>query len=356
MKHNRIILFVSTLVLGMVSCKKDKDESSAPALDPGILVLSEGQFQLNNSMLSYYNYSTGVSTTDYFAKVNKSTGLGDTGNDMLIYGGKLYIVMNESGVVTVANARTGVKITNISFKLADGTNREPRYISTYKNKVLVSAYDGKVSVIDTTSLAIENNINIGPNLEQMAVVGDKLYVAVSGALNTVADSTVSVIDLTSMKEAQKIKVGYNPGYMTSDEFGNLYISCGPNFSGTIPSRLVKVSTSTNSVVKTADSVVGRIKYFNGSLYAAASYYGVQTVRKLSTTDFSQASANFVVDGTKIVNPYNVTVDPGNGDVYVTDAKDYLTSGEVFCVDKNGNKKFSFSTSPAINPSTIVFIK
>ena len=356
MKHSRIILFVTLLVVGMTSCKKDKDDSSAPKVTTGVYVLSEGQWTLNNSMLSYYNNSTGISSTDFFAKANSGTGLGDTGNDMMIYGGKLYIVVNESGVVTVADAHTGVKITNISFKTAGNVNRQPRYVTAYKNKVLVSNWDGKVSVIDTTSLAIEKDINIGPNLEQMAVLGDKLYVVVSGALNAVSDSTVSIVNLTTMTEIQKITVGYNPGYMTSDESGNLYISCGPNFSGTIKSRLVKVNTSTNNVVKVADTAVGRIKYFNNALFAAASYYGVQTLRKLSTTDFSQVSANFVADGTKIVNPYNVNVDPENGDVYVTDAKDYKTSGEVFCFDKNGNKKFNFSTSPAINPSTIVFIK
>jgi len=356
MKHNRIILFVSLLVLGMTACKKDKDDSSAPKVTTGVYVLSEGQWQQNNSMLSYYNNTTGVSSTDFFAKTNGGTGLGDTGNDMLIYGSKLYIVMNESGVVTVADAHTGVMITNINFKTAGNVNRQPRYVASYKGKVLVSNWDGKVSVIDTTSLAIEKDINIGPNLEQMTILNDKLYVVVSGALNAVSDSTVSIVDLTTMTETKKITVGYNPGYITSDESGNLYISCGPDWAGLYKSRLVKVSTTTNAVVKVADTAVGRIKYFNGSLYAAASYYGVATVRKLSTTDFSQVSANFVTDGTKIMMPYNVNVDPANGDVYVTDAKDYKTSGEVFCFDKNGNKKFSFSTSPAINPSVIVFIK
>lgn len=356
MKHNRIILFVALLVVGITSCKKDKDDSSAPKVTTGVYVLSEGQWTYNNSMLSYYNNSTGESSTDFFAKANGGTGLGDTGNDMMIYGSKLYIVVNESGVVTVADAHTGVKITNISFKNGSGANRQPRYVTAYKNKVLVSNWDGKVSVIDTASLAIEKDINIGANLEQMAVLGNQLYVVVSGALNAVSDSTVSVVDLNTMTETRKITVGYNPGYITSDESGNLYISCGPDFTGTIKSRLVKVSTSTNAVVKVADTAVGRIKYFNGALYAAASYYGVPTVRKLSTTDFSQESPNFVTDGAKVVNPYNVNVDPENGDVYISDAKDYKTSGEVFCFDKNGTKKFSFSTSPAINPSTIVFIK
>ena len=356
MNQNRIILLVTLLVAGLASCKKDKDDSQAPKVTTGVYVLCEGLATKNNSMLSFYSFSTGAASTDFFAKANSGTGLGDTGNDMVIYGGKMYIVMNVSSVVTVANALTGQKIKNIDFSKPGGAPRSPRYVIPYKGKVLVSDWDGKVAVIDTTNLTIEKDIIIGPNLEQMAIIGDKLYVVNSGALNTVNDSTVSVINLNTMTETQKITVGYNPGYMTSDESGNLYISCGPNYNTGAKPKLVKVSTSTNTVLKVADTSVGHIKYYGGALYAASSYDGVKTLRKLSTTDFSQLSPNFVTDGTPIVNPYNVNVDPENGDVYVADAKDYKTSGEVICLDKAGKKKFSFSTTPAVNPSTVVFIK
>ena len=352
MNQNRIIFFVTLLVAGLASCKKDKDDTQAPKVTTGVYVLSEGLANKNNSMLSFYSFSTGNASTDFIAKANGGTG-------MVIYGGKMYIVMNVSSVVTVADAVTGQKIKNIDFSNPGGSPRNPRYVIPYKTKVLVSDWDGKVAVIDTAGLTIEKDINLGAtNLEQMAIIGDKLYVVNSGAANFVKnDSTVSEINLNTMTETRKITVGYNPGYMTSDEAGNLYISCGPDYNtGALKARLVKVSTSTNSVVKVADTSVGRIKYYGGALYAASSYDGVKTMRKLSTTDFSQQSANFVTDGTKIVNPYNVNVDPENGDVYITDAKDYKTSGEVFCFDKTGKKKFSFSTTPAVNPSTVVFIK
>lgn len=359
MNQNRIILLVTLLVAGLASCKKDKDAAKAPSVTAGVYVLCEGLANKNNSMLSFYSYSTTTASTDFFAKANGGTGLGDTGNDMVVYGGKMYIVMNVSSVVTVAEVHTGLKIKNIDFTNPGGAPRQPRYVIPYKTKILVSDWDGKVAVIDTASLNIEKDINLGAtNLEQMVILGDKLYVVNSGALNYVKnDSTVSEINLNTMTETRKITVGYNPGYMTADEAGNLYISCGPDYNtGALKARLVKLSTTTNSVVKVADTSVGRIKYYNGFLYAASSYDGVKTVRKLSTTDFSQQSPNFVTEGPAIMNPYNVNINPDNGDVYVTDAKDYKTSGEVFCFDKNGKIKFSFSTTPALNPSTVVFIK
>jgi YVTN family beta-propeller protein len=355
MKHNRIILFVTLLVAGLASCTKDKDNSAAPKVTTGVYVLCEGAWTYNNSMLTYYNSSTGTATTDFFAKANNGTGLGDTGNDMVIYGTKMYIVVNGSGVLIVADAHTGQVIANIPFKAANGANRQPRSVVPYQNKILVSAWDNKVSVIDTSNLTIEQDIAVGANPEQMAIIGDKLYVTNSGSQNAVADSTISVVSLSTMKELQKITAAYNPSRMVADESGNLYVVCSGNY-GNIKPKLVKISTSTNSIVKITDTVVDRIKYYGGALYATGGFSGSGYVRKLSTTDFSQQSPSFVTDGTRIVNPYNLNVDPANGDVYITDAKDYVTSGEVFCFDKNGKKKFSFSTTPAVNPSIVVFIK
>jgi hypothetical protein len=80
------------------------------------------------------------------------------------------------------------------------------------------------------------------------------------------------------------------------------------------------------------------------------------VRKLNLTDFSQASPNFVTDGTAIETAYALDIDVNTGDVWVGDAKDYQSSGEVFCFDKNGVKKRNFKVTPGLIPSTIAFIR
>ncbi|MEP6751013.1 MAG: DUF5074 domain-containing protein [Bacteroidota bacterium] len=355
MKQIKFCALAFIITAFVISCKKDDAPvTTLPKVTTGLYVLSEGTFNGNNTTLSFYNLATNTPTTDFFAAANASK-LGDTGNDIIIYGGKIYIVMNVSSYVEVADARTAKEIKKIDFKTTASVPRQPRFAVGYKNKVLVSSYDGTVAVIDTTSLTVDKFITVGSNPEQVVVYGSNLYVANSGGLSPVYDSTVSVVDLTSFTETKKITVGLNPGSITADDAGNIYVACTGDYGAHSP-KLVKISTSTGTVTKSADTAVGKIRFYNGLLYVTGGYLGAANVRTLSTIDFKQTSSNFVTDGTVVKIPYGLSIDATTGDVYVTDAVDYISSGQVFCFDKTGKKKFSFSVSPGINPNSVAIIK
>ncbi len=350
-KINLLSLAMALIVIG-VSCKKTEVVTPAPAVTTGVYSLNQGVYNDNNTTLTYYDFGTSTATTDFFNSVN-GFGLGDTGSDFIIYGGKLYIVMNNSGYVAVANAFTAKFIDSISF-LNAGVNRGPENIVSYGSNVFVSATDGTVSVIDTTSLSIIKTITVGTNPAQMAISGYNLYVSNSGGYGAY-DSTVSVINLVSFGVTGQITVGVNPGSIAADNSGNIYVACTGDYN-TIGPSFAKVNTSTNTVTKSADTAVGTVRYYNNYLYVTGGYYGSSNVRVLSTTDFSVVKTNFVSDGTAIATPYGLDIDPATGDVYVGDAKDYVSSGEVFCFDTNGNKKFSFSTSPTASPVRVVLVQ
>jgi YVTN family beta-propeller protein len=357
MKHSKWAMLAIAAIALVQSCKKDDVVTpEVPKVTTGLYVLSEGVNQTKTT-LTYYNLATNTPTTDFYAITNGS-GLGDTGNDMIVYGSKMYIVMNVSSVVQVADATTAKSIKRIEFRTNAGVARQPRYAVGYKGKVLVSSYDGTVAVIDTTSLNIEKFIPVGLNPEEMAISGDKLVVANSGGLSGystgIYDTTVSVIDLNTFTEIRKVTVGTNPGTVTADDAGNVYVACTGNY-GTIKPKLVKMNVATYAIIKAADTAVGNMKFYKGALYATGGS-GSSKVRVLSTTDFSQQSASFVTDGTAITTPYGIDIDMQSGDVYITDARDYVSSGQVFCFDKDGKRKFSFSVTPGINPNTVVVIK
>lgn len=355
MRRIHLFILFLTVVLFSVSCKKDDHEPTPePEVTTGLYVLSEGNFMANNTMLTYYDFGTQTATTDFYKNVNGSS-LGDTGNDMIIYGGKLYIVMNVSGYLEVADAFTGKSIKKIQLKDGSSASIQPRYVVPHKSQLFVSSYDGTVTVIDTASLNIVKSIEVGKNPEEMVISGEKLYVTNSGGLSPGFDSTLSVIDLNTLTETGKIKVGINPTTITADNSGNLYVGL-TGIWGESTGSVVKVNTATNSIDKSADTAVGKLVFHDGKLFASGGYFGSANVRVLSTSDFSAASANFVTDGTEIAIPYALSIDKSNGDVYIGDAVDYVSPGKVHCFDKTGKKKFSVSVAPGVGPNSVAFIR
>ena len=344
------------------ACKKDDVTVVPPGpvqISPAVgeYILSEGGFGGgNNTRLSYHTNSTGVTVGDFFLQQNPGTGgLGDTGNDMIIYGSKLYIVVNNSNRVTVLNAGNATFIKHISFE--NPIPKLPRYAAAAKGKVYVSNSDGTVSVIDTVGLNITANIPVGSNPEQLAVSGDKLFVTNSGGFNFPNyDSTVSVINLLTNTAGAKIRVGINPRKIVADNSGNLYVVASGNY-GSVPAKIIKINAASETVIFSADTAVNTIAWYNNKLYVTNdfAYTGLSSkVRVLSTADFRNLSGSFITDGTVIQTPYGLDINEENNDVYITDAKDYTVSGMVFCFDQTGKKKFSFSVNPGVNPNKVLF--
>jgi hypothetical protein len=135
------------LCLLFTSCRKDPSPAAAqietlfapnPAsLVKGIYLLNEGNLNMNKASLDYVDYTTGLYRKNVYNQVNPEVtkGLGDVGNDIAIYGAKLYVVVNNSNKVEVLNAKTGKRITQIDLLNC-------RYITFNKNKAYVSAYLG----------------------------------------------------------------------------------------------------------------------------------------------------------------------------------------------------------------------
>ena len=55
--------------------------------------------------------------------------------------------------------------------------------------------------------------------------------------------------------------------------------------------------------------------------------------------------HFITDGTErdIAVPYGIALHPANGDIYVTDAKNYVSSGKLHCYSREGKLRWSVRT-------------
>lgn len=335
----------------------------APDARPaGMYLLNEANMGSNKSSIDYVDFRNAYYVRNIYAERNPEVvkELGDVGNDIQIYGNKLYAVINCSHKVEVMDVRTCKRIGQVDIPNC-------RYIRFAKGKAYVSAYVGPVAIdpnaqlgavyeVDTASLAVTRKVTVGYQPDELEVLGEYLYVANSGGYRAPDyDSTVSVVEIYGMKQIQKIPVGINLHRIRKDRYGKLWVTSRGDYN-TIPSRLYvldrKDKNSKEMVVKDMLDIPCSEMYIQGdSLYFYSVEWNKQTERNTVTYGIIDVRTgqlvtdHFITDGTEqdIVIPYGICVHPTTGDVYVTDAKNYVSSGVLHCYDRHGKKKWSVRT-------------
>lgn len=323
-----------------------------------IYILSEGLFNLNNSSLTRYSFRTHQLKTNYFSTINKR-GLGDTANDIALYGNKLYIVVNVSSTLEVVDFTTGQSIKQIPMRTENGSSRQPRHIAFHKDKAYVCSFDGTVARIDTTSLEIEATVKAGRNPESLCVQNEKLYVSNSGGLDYTegigVDNTVSVIDLASFTEIKKITVGPNPGCILPDSENFVYVATHGKNIVEGDYHLVKINSHTDEVERVFDE-----KVMNFAIQGNVGYlynYNYQTedasIKMFNLQTGETIREHFITDGTQIHTPYGIHINPYSGNIYITEAYSYTVTGDVLCFNQNGQLQFRLNRI-GLNPNTVIF--
>ena len=369
-------LIAITVIAALSSCRKEYSTieptvTPTPASEPGnytgFYLLCEGNMGSNKATLDYYDYQSGIYTRNIFPKVNPGLAreLGDVGNDLKIYGGKLYAVINCSHFVEVMDVRDARHITQISIPNCRYItfNGKYAYVSSYAGPVELdpNARKGYVAKIDTTSLQVVAECIVGYQPEEMVVVGNKLYVANSGGyMAPNYDKTVSVIDLDQFKVVKTIEAGINLHRMQKDRFGNIYVSSRGDY-GSTPSKTFVISTVTDKVVETLDLLPNSgMAVCGDSLYVYSAEWSNALQKNTITYDIYNMktrtvdSRTMISDGTKenIKAPYGIAVNPDSRDFFIADAKDYVTPGTLYCFSKDGTVKWQVTTGDI--PAHIAF--
>lgn len=338
----------------------------------GFYLVNEGNMGSNKCTLDYFDYFTGLYARNFYAERNPNVikELGDVGNDIGIYGSKLYVVVNCSHKVEVLDSRTGTRLGQVDIPNC-------RYVRFYRGKAYVSSYVGPVLIdpdapkgavyeVDTTSLKVTRKVSVGYQPEEMEIVDDYMYVANSGGYRVPNyDNTVSVIQMVDFKQVQQIPVGINLHRLKKDRYNKLWVTSRGDYQSR-PSRMYvldkrrgynqMIVTDTLPFGVSNMAIRGDSLYFystewNNYTQSNTITYGIVDVRTKQLV-----SDNFITDGTEkeITIPYGIAVHPETGDILVTDAKNYVSSGTLYCFDRLGRKKWSVRTGDI--PAHITFLK
>ena len=348
--------------------------ADVPAADTqirGFYLVNEGNMGSNKCTIDYTDYFTGLYSRNIYAERNPNVikELGDVGNDIGIYGSKLYVVVNCSHKIEVMDTHTGIRIGQVDIPNC-------RYVRFYRGSAYVSSYVGPVRIdpdapkgavyrVDTLSLAVTGKVSVGYQPEEMEIIDDYMYVANSGGYRAPNyDNTVSVIQMVDFKQVRQIPVGINLHRLKKDNYGKLWVTSRGNYEN-IPSRLYvmekKRGYNQMTVTDTIPVACSNMAFYGDSLYYYATEWNNYTSSNTITYGIIDVktkevvSQNFITDGTEkdITIPYGIAIHPETGDIFVTDAKNYVSSGTLYCFDKSGKKKWSVRTGDI--PAHIVFL-
>lgn len=358
-KNTFLILIFSVLLLGSTSCRKEapfssdknpipslQDSSSSSSAVQGFYLLSEGNMGSSKAGLDYYDFEKDSFYRHVFQKNNPEIvkGLGDVGNDLGVYGSKLYLVINNSNKIEVTDAYSVKSIRKIDIP-------QPRYITFYKGKGYVTSNEGFVAIIDTGSLSIEDTVHVGRNPEQLAVSNGKLYIANSGGYDPPNyENTLSVIDLAAQTEIKRIVVDINLKNVVATKNHKLFVtSLGDYYD--IPSNLYSIDTEADTVLTTFNKGATNLAVHGDSVYIFQYEYNYNSGKNdqsytLINAQNDEIISNHFIDpeiASQIEVPYGLALHPETGDIFLTDAKDYVTPGTLYCFSKEGHLKWKTTT-------------
>lgn len=343
---------------GVIPSEKEEVGEAEFTSISGFYLLNEGNMGSNKSTLDYYDYETGTYSRNIFGEANPSVvkELGDVGNDLKIYGDRLYAVINCSNKIDVLDKWTAKKIGQINIPNCRYIRFHGRYayVTSYAGPVQLNPdYEqlGYVAKIDTATLQIVDRCLVGYQPDELEIANGKIYVANSGGyMFPNYENTVSVIDINTFTEIKKIEVAINLHHLRADKHDNLWVSSRGDYYYT-PSRLYWIDTKTDELIDSINIAVSDFHLDGDSLYT----YSVEWSYISMANEISYAivnvvgkqimTTNFITDGTDamIKIPYGITVNPITKDIYVADAKNYVSPGVLYCFDKSGKQKWNVRT-------------
>lgn len=339
----QFLALVALLFAASCNLKTDDPYYYTNDYSEGVFVVNEGPFNGTGS-ITFYDPETEEVVQDVFGKVNKGASLGQFVQSISFHNGFGYIVVTGANKVVVVNGSTFEYIGEIT-----GFQQPRFFIPVSDNFAYVSQWGsdgltGSVAKVNIGTLKIVKTIPAGKGPEKMWLQGNNVLVANSGGFGI--DSTVSIINtLDDTESSRPFAGGYNPASVSAfkNTSGNVltYALCRGDFAS-------------------SSSTAGWLGDLNNGGYGFAASTGADDLCTSPEGDkmyFIGAGAvwsvnQFAVSKLYDQNAYGMACDPFTGNLYIADAKDFSSNGEVVIYAANGGKIATFEAG--ISPNEIVF--
>ncbi len=362
----KYLLGLAVLLMGtavMTSCDPDEDypETYLQEYSTGAYVVNSGNMYSNiESSLTAIDYASSTATQNVFKTAN-GRSLGNTANDGIVYGNKIYLAVDQSNTIEVIDKKTKQSIKQIKTTdlLGKAEGAEPRHISADGGKVYFTTYGGYVAAVDTTSFALQKKWKVGSYPEGLVIAHGNIYVANSNYGK--GGGNISCINLSNDKvETKNIEGVNNPTsiYYASNVLyvlDNQYYDASYNAYGENALRAVSFAEGKSQKVADGNYAVCVTPGATTRMYVVRPYFFVLNAPFGGTPSVSVFAAGSTQPQALTlsempVSPCGIFVDPLNGHIFVLSYRlgdkgypDYSGNGYVVEYDRAGQKQHEYET-------------
>ena len=366
----KYLLGLAVLLMGtavMTSCSDDNDgpETYLQEYSTGAYVVNSGNmYNKIESSLTAIDYASSTATQKVFKAAN-GRSLGNTANDGIVYGNKIYLAVDQSNTIEVIDKKTKQSIKQIKTTdlLGNAEGVHPRHIIADGGKVYFTTYGGYVAAVDTTDFALQKKWKVGNYPEGLVFGNGNLYVANSnygaggGNISCInlANDNVETKNIEGVNNPTSIYYASNVLYVLDNQYYDAsYNAYGEN-------ALRAVSFAEGKSQKVADGnyaacvTLGATTTARTSVEEVRPYFFVLNAPFGGTPSVSVLAAGSTQAQTMTlsempVSPCGIFADPLNGHIFVLSYRlgdngyaDYNGNGYVVEYDSTGQKQHEYET-------------
>lgn len=366
----KYLLGLAVLLMGtavMTSCSDDNDgpETYLQVYSTGAYVVNSGNMSSNiESSLTAIDYASSTATQNVFKTAN-GRSLGNTANDGIVYGNKIYLAVDQSNTIEVIDKKTKQSIKQIKTTdlLGNAEGAEPRHIIADGGKVYFTTYGGYVAAVDTTDFALQKKWQVGSYPEGLVIGNGNLYVANSNY--AAGGGNISCINLANDKVETKNIEGVNNPTGIYYAAGLLYVLDNQYYDASW-------NAYGENTLRTVEFAQGKSQKVADGNYAACVTPGATTTARTSVEEVrpyffvlnapfggtpsvsvlaaGSTQAQTMTLSEMPVSPCGIFADPLNGHIFVLSYRlgdsgyaDYNGNGYVVEYDSTGQKLHEYET-------------
>ncbi len=330
-----VVIFLTSFFLQ--SCEKEpkKNNQLPDAKTKKVWMVNEGLFNWGQATLSIYQPDSQKVFNDVYFNAN-GKNLGDVGQSILLRNGLAWLVVNNSAKIVALNTATfkEEKVVNL-------TGSSPRYIHFASDELafVTELYAKRIWVVNPQTQQLLDTITTTGWTEKIVAHGTDLFITERTRLNDTYTANVLVVNTTSRKITATIPLPTEPNSMVKT--GNdIFVLCSENSSLSKTASLVKINAATKTITITFEFQAGakpglltldeknkRLLWRDKDVFS-------------TSVDAPSVYASALISGSNR-NIYSMCADPNNGEIYLSDALDYVQSSMVYRYTSNGDLLHNF---------------